>query len=155
METAAELAAAAEREFQTAHVLLMAAAPADFRAADPASGKLRRSEGLDLSLEPTEDILASLASSRREGQTIVGFAAEHGGDAVERARGKLERKRLDAVVVNDISRGDIGFDVEANEVTIVTASGDEPVPFGPKEDVARAILDVVERLRIPTEAGAP
>jgi phosphopantothenoylcysteine decarboxylase/phosphopantothenate--cysteine ligase len=87
VETAAQLAAAAGEEFPATHVLLMAAAPADFRAADPAAGKLQRSGSLELSLEPTEDILASLASDRAEGQTIVGFAAEHGGEAIERARG--------------------------------------------------------------------
>jgi phosphopantothenoylcysteine decarboxylase/phosphopantothenate--cysteine ligase len=82
---------------------------------------------------------------------LVGFAAEHGDGAVDRARGKLERKGLDAVVVNDISRSDIGFDTPENEVTIVTAAGNEAVPFGPKEDVARAIVDAVERLRARVE----
>src|ERR1700761_6814667 len=95
VETAAELADAAAAEFPQAHVLLMAAAPADFRAADPAAGKLKRQDGLDVHLEPTEDILAGLSADRSEGQTIVGFAAEAAAnreEAVERARGKLERK---------------------------------------------------------------
>jgi phosphopantothenoylcysteine decarboxylase/phosphopantothenate--cysteine ligase len=82
---------------------------------------------------------------------LVGFAAEHGEGAIERARGKLTRKGVDAVVVNDISRRDIGFDTDENEVTVVTATGDEPVPFGPKTRVASAILDVVERLRDRSE----
>ena len=79
---------------------------------------------------------------------LVGFAAEHGDGAVERARGKLERKGIDAVVVNDISRRDIGFDTDENEVTIVTAGGEEAVPYGPKAEVARAILNAVERMRV-------
>ena len=80
-------------------------------------------EGLAIELEPTTDILAALGGLRRPGQTLVGFAAEHGDGAVERGRGKLERKHLDAVVVNDIARSDIGFDSDQNEVTIVTAGG--------------------------------
>jgi phosphopantothenoylcysteine decarboxylase/phosphopantothenate--cysteine ligase len=79
---------------------------------------------------------------------LVGFAAEHGDGGVERARGKLERKRLDAMVVNDISRGDIGFDAGDNEVAILTAAGeDRHVPLASKAAVAGAVLDVVETLR--------
>jgi phosphopantothenoylcysteine decarboxylase/phosphopantothenate--cysteine ligase len=80
---------------------------------------------------------------------VVGFAAEHGGDVVARGREKLERKGLDAVVVNDISRTDIGFEVDQNEVTIVDVAGARAVPRGPKGAVAEAILDEVERLRNP------
>ena len=153
VETAALLAAAAEQEFARTHVLLMAAAPADFRAADPAAGKLQRSEGLELSLEPTEDILASLARSRRAGQTIVGFAAEHGGEAVERARGKLERKGADMIVLNDVSNPEIGFESERNAVTLITAGGETEVPIDSKDAIAEAILHEVDRLR--EKAGRP
>ena len=96
----------------------------------------------------------AVAERRRADQLVVGFAAEHGEGAVERARGKLERKRLAAVVMNDISRSDIGFDARENEVTIVTARGDEPVARGPKERVAATVLDAVERLRAPGAAEA-
>ena len=147
VETAAQLAAAAEEEFGRAHLLLMAAAPADFRAAAPAEGKLRRSEGLELSLEPTEDILAALSSRRREGQIVVGFAAEHGGEAAERARGKLERKGADMIVLNDVSDPEIGFESERNAVTLITAAGETEVPIDSKDAVAEAILDGVDRLR--------
>jgi phosphopantothenoylcysteine decarboxylase/phosphopantothenate--cysteine ligase len=147
VETAAQLAAAAEEEFPATHVLLMAAAPADFRAAEPAAGKLQRSGSLELSLEPTDDILASLASNREEGQTIVGFAAEHGGEAAERARGKLERKGADLIVLNDVSDPEIGFESERNAVTLITAGGETEVPIDSKDAVAGKILDEVDRLR--------
>jgi phosphopantothenoylcysteine decarboxylase/phosphopantothenate--cysteine ligase len=146
VETAAELAAAAEREFAATHVLLMAAAPADFRA-QAAAEKLKRQDGLELSLEPTEDILAGLASRRREGQTVVGFAAEHGGEAVERARGKLRRKGADLIVLNDVSDPEIGFESERNAVTLVGAESESEVPIACKDEIAEAILDEVDRLR--------
>jgi phosphopantothenoylcysteine decarboxylase/phosphopantothenate--cysteine ligase len=90
---------------------------------------------------------------RRPGQTLVGFAAEHGGDPAAHGRLKLERKRVDAVVVNDISDPAIGFESDQNEVTIVTAVGATRVPRGPKAAVAAAIVDVVEQLR--SQTGAP
>ena len=104
--TAAELQSACEREFPACDVLLMAAAVADFRPRAPADGKIKKAgrASLELELEPTADVLAGLARHRREDQTLVGFAAEHGERAVELARGKLEQKGLDALVVNDISR---------------------------------------------------
>ncbi len=153
--SAAELEAAARAEFPAADVLLMAAAVADFRPSAPTEAKIVKAgrAGLAIDLEPTTDILAALAGLRRPDQTLVGFAAEHGDGAVERGRGKLERKRLDAVVVNDIARTDIGFDSEQNEVTIVTAAGELPVPRGPKGAVAAAVLDAVERLR--ARSGMP
>jgi phosphopantothenoylcysteine decarboxylase / phosphopantothenate---cysteine ligase len=153
VESAAELEAALRAEFPAADVLVMAAAPADFRPASPAADKIAKAgrEGLVLELEPTTDILAALAGERRADQTLVGFAAEHGEGAVERGRAKLARKGLDAIVVNDISRADIGFDSEDNEVTIVFAAGEQTVRHAPKAEVAAAILDVVQELR--THAG--
>jgi phosphopantothenoylcysteine decarboxylase/phosphopantothenate--cysteine ligase len=153
--TAAELQAACAQEFPACHVLLMAAAVADFTPATPRDGKLKKGERavLELALEPTPDVLAGLAAARHEGQTLVGFAAEHGDGAIENARAKLRAKGLDAVVLNDISRTDIGFDVDANEVTILAARGADAdveqwhVPRASKARVADAILDVVERLR--------
>ena len=149
VETAAQLLEAARAEFADAHVLLMAAAVADFRPGQAVDEKITKSgrDGLALALEPTEDVLAALAAARSPGQTLVGFAAEHGEGAVERGRGKLERKGLDAVVVNDISRAEIGFDAADNEVTIVTAAGERHVPLGSKETIAAAILDAVESMR--------
>jgi phosphopantothenoylcysteine decarboxylase / phosphopantothenate---cysteine ligase len=149
VQTAAELLQAARAAFADAHVLLMAAAVADFRPAEALDEKISKTgrDRLALELEPTDDVLAALAGARGPGQTLVGFAAEHGAGAVERGRAKLERKGLDAVVVNDISRSEIGFDAPDNEVTIVTAEGERHVPLGSKDAVAAAILDAVESLR--------
>jgi phosphopantothenoylcysteine decarboxylase/phosphopantothenate--cysteine ligase len=154
VDAAADLERAAQRAFEYAEVLVMAAAVSDFRPAEPERDKISKSgrDSLSLSLEPTPDVIAGLAERRRPGQVLVGFAAEHGEGAVERAREKLQRKRLDAVVVNDISRSDIGFDRGENEVTIVTATQDRAVSRAPKPKVAAAILDVVEELRA---AGGP
>lgn len=148
VESAADLASAARSTFEEADVLLMAAAVADFRPV-ATSGKIARegSGGLELQLTETEDVVASLARARRSDQTLVGFAAEHGSDAISRARDKLQRKGIDAIVFNDISREDIGFDSARNEVTIVTGEGERPVPEGPKDEVAEAILDEVAALR--------
>lgn len=149
VSTAAELRQACEEEFPTCNVLLMAAAVADFRPSAPAAGKIKKTgrHRLQVELEPTADVIASLAAQRRPGQTLVGFAAEHGERAIECGRSKLEGKDLDAVVVNDISRPDIGFEVDANEVTIITPDGERHVPRASKMQVAGAILDAVERLR--------
>jgi phosphopantothenoylcysteine decarboxylase/phosphopantothenate--cysteine ligase len=150
VETTAQLAAATEEEFPQAHLLLMAAAPADFRATQQAKGKLARTEGLDLSLEPTEDILASLSARRAEGQTIVGFAAEAGADreeAVGRARGKLERKGADLIVFNDVSNPEIGFESERNAVTLIGRDSEREVAVASKDEIAEAILQEVDRLR--------
>ena len=155
--TAAELQAACEQAFPAADVLLMAAAVADFRPAEAHEGKIKKSgrTSLALELEATTDVLAALASTRRAGQTLVGFAAEHGPNAVQLGRRKLVEKGVDAIVVNDISRSDIGFDVDANEVTILTAAGASngdahgaiEIARASKAQVAEAILDAVESLR--------
>jgi phosphopantothenoylcysteine decarboxylase/phosphopantothenate--cysteine ligase len=149
VHTAAEMRAACEQEFAGCDVLLMAAAVADFTPAAPVAGKLKKSqrEHLQIELEPTADILAGLAAQRSDHQTLVGFAAEHGQEAIAYARAKLVEKHLDAIVVNDISRADIGFEVDANEVTILTAGEDRHIPRASKARVAGAILDAVQSLR--------
>jgi phosphopantothenoylcysteine decarboxylase/phosphopantothenate--cysteine ligase len=147
--TAAELQEACQAHFARADVLLMAAAVADYRPATPAETKLKKDarEELVVALERTPDILSGLAAIRRPDQTVVGFAAEHGEGAVAYGRDKLARKGLDAVVVNDIARADIGFEGSENEVTIVTAAGERHVPRAPKVEIARAILEAVAGLR--------
>jgi phosphopantothenoylcysteine decarboxylase/phosphopantothenate--cysteine ligase len=148
--TAAELGAACAERFPAADVLLMAAAVADYRPAAARADKIKKTEAGDtlaIELERTEDVLSGLAAQRRPDQLLVGFAAEAGEGALGYAREKLERKRLDAVVLNDVSRPGIAFDAPDNEVTILTAEGERHVPRASKAEVAGAVLDSVLSLR--------
>ena len=153
--SAAELEQACGAEFPRCDVLLMAAAVADFRPVAPAPDKLKKSGRAELvvAMEPTADVLSGLAERRAAGQLLVGFAAETGPGAVAYGREKLQRKGLDAVVVNDVADASIGFDATQNEVTLVTADGEEHVPRSAKQDVARAILSLVDRMRLATTPG--
>jgi phosphopantothenoylcysteine decarboxylase/phosphopantothenate--cysteine ligase len=149
VETAAELKVACEERFDATDVLLMAAAVADFRPREPAAHKLKKDAGTPhLQLEPTDDVLSALSARRRAGQIVVGFAAEHGDGAIDYAREKLARKRLDAIVVNDISQPGIGFDAPDNEVTILARDGSEHrLRKTRKDQIADGVLDEVEKLR--------
>lgn len=146
--TAAELARVCRESFDACDVLLMAAAVADFRPAAAAARKLKKDQGVPaIELEATEDVLGGLASRRGPDQVLVGFAAEDRDGALGYGRGKLERKGLDAIVVNDISAPEIGFDATDNEVTILAADGRvQRVSRRAKEQVARTVLDEVVRL---------
>jgi phosphopantothenoylcysteine decarboxylase / phosphopantothenate---cysteine ligase len=147
VETADQLAKVLRAEFSAAHVLLMAAAPADFRPTEIAPGKIKRQDALELCLQPTEDILASLAASRAAHQTVVGFAAEHGEEGLARARAKLAAKNADLLVLNDVSNPEIGFESELNEVTLIDKDTEKSIPQAPKERIAEAILERVDWLR--------
>ena len=146
----APTAADVEREVLArgdADVVLMAAAVADYRPARVAAGKRPKDEETwELELEPTADVLAVLGERRTNGQVLVGFAAEASENGLARAREKLQRKRVNLIVFNDVSRADVGFDAIDNEVVIVSAGGERHVPKAPKEQIAAAILDEVERL---------
>jgi phosphopantothenoylcysteine decarboxylase/phosphopantothenate--cysteine ligase len=146
VETGEQLASAARTEFPNSQVLLMAAAPADFKASEPAEGKLTRDASLDLHLEPTEDILASLTATRTKQQTIVAFAAE-AGENIERAKQKLASKKADLIVLNDISNPSIGFESQENAVTLIDAVAETSVPQASKDQIADAILERVDQLR--------
>jgi phosphopantothenoylcysteine decarboxylase/phosphopantothenate--cysteine ligase len=146
VRTAADLADACAARFDTCDVLFMAAAVADYRPQDAHAGKLKKDKTggeLNLRLIRTTDVLSTLSDRRRPGQTLVGFAAEHGEGALDYGREKLERKKLDAVIVNDVSGTGVGFDAAENEVWIVTADGERHVPKASKERIAAAILDAV------------
>jgi phosphopantothenoylcysteine decarboxylase/phosphopantothenate--cysteine ligase len=139
-----------EREAQSradADVIVMAAAVADYRPAAPSDTK-RAKDGASwrIELEPTTDVLAAIGSRRRDGQVLVGFAADEAEAGLERAREKRRAKNADLFVFNDVSRSDIGFDVEENEVVVISANGDRAIAKAPKAVVAAAILDEVERL---------
>ena len=148
VQTAAELLDACEARFDAADVLLMAAAVADFRPRAAAAAKLKKDAGPPrLELEPTTDVLGTLSARRRAGQVLVGFAAETGEGAISFARAKLTRKRLDAIVVNDVAVDGIGFDSADNEVTIVTADGTEQkLERAGKDLIAEGVLVGIDQL---------
>jgi phosphopantothenoylcysteine decarboxylase/phosphopantothenate--cysteine ligase len=130
-----------------ADIVIMAAAVADYGPADALDGKRPKdTEGWSLELEPTTDVLRTLGERRENGQVLVGFAAEAGGDGLTRAAEKLERKHLDLLVYNDVSREGVGFDSDENEVVILSPEGRREVPRAPKAQVAALVLDEVERV---------
>ena len=130
-----------------ADVILMAAAVADYRPNERRADKRTKdSKPWELTLEPTEDILARLGASRSNGQVLVGFAADQGESGLARAREKLSRKGVDLVVFNDVSRNDIGFDAADNEVVIVDRGGERLLGKAPKDRIAAAIVERAEEL---------
>lgn len=147
VETTADMQQAVAAALPGADVLVMAAAPADFRAAAPADEKIKRAAGARaLALEPTPDILASTRAQRRPGAVVVGFALET-TDPEDNARRKLAAKELDLVVLNDATEAGAGFGVETNRVTLFGRDGGrEALPLMPKRDVADALLDRIETL---------
>ena len=144
--TAADL----EREARAradADVIVMTAAVADYAPAAALPGKRPKDdETWTIELEPTADVLAGLGATRRPGQVLVGFAADGAGEGLERARTKRVAKHADLIVYNDVSRPDIGFDTEENEVVVVSEDGERSLPKAPKREIAAAVLDEVERL---------
>jgi phosphopantothenoylcysteine decarboxylase/phosphopantothenate--cysteine ligase len=152
VRSAEEMHRAVLAQAGAADMCLMAAAVADYTPRARAGGKIEKSDApMALDLVRTRDILADLGSAPAgRPRVLIGFAAES-GDPVARAREKLSRKGADMIVANDISRADAGFDADTNAVTLVTASGDEPVALASKADVARVILDRAETLlaRVP------
>jgi phosphopantothenoylcysteine decarboxylase / phosphopantothenate---cysteine ligase len=144
--TAAEMASAMKAAARTAHVVVMAAAVADFRPRRVASEKLKRAAGpLALELEPNPDVLAGLTAARRAGQRFVGFALET-SRGLARARAKLRAKRLDLIVLNSPREG-LGGDT--NRVTLVDARGAERLPTLSKREVAERVWDRVTRRASP------
>ena len=156
VRSAADLHAAVMRVAGDTDVVIMAAAVADYAPSSVAAGKIAKGDGpMTLILERTEDVLADLGRlpSRAEGRgpVLVGFAAET-SNLLAKASAKRERKGADLIVANDVSRDDIGFDVDANAVTIISASGTVEVPRQSKARVAAAILDQVSPLLRPAPA---
>jgi phosphopantothenoylcysteine decarboxylase/phosphopantothenate--cysteine ligase len=144
--TAADLAREALARAD-ADLVLMAAAVADYR---PAAARIDKrpkdDEPWHVELEPTQDVLGELGSRRRDGQVLVGFAADGGERGLERAREKLVAKNVNFIVFNDVSRDDIGFDAPENEVTLVSGSGEREIGKASKGAIAAAVLDEAGRL---------
>jgi phosphopantothenoylcysteine decarboxylase / phosphopantothenate---cysteine ligase len=130
-----------------ADIVLMAAAVADYRPESTREGKRPRdSERWQIALEATEDVLQRLAAERSDGQVLVGFAADTGGEGLTRAREKLARKAVDLIVYNDVSVPGVGFEAPENEVVLVSAAGERAVAKASKSRIAAIILDEVARL---------
>jgi phosphopantothenoylcysteine decarboxylase/phosphopantothenate--cysteine ligase len=145
--TAADLEREALARAGEADVVVMAAAVADYRPAGAIAAKRPKDAATwTLELAPTTDVLSALGERRRDGQVLVGFAAETGPSGLERAREKLARKGADLFAFNDVSRPDIGFDAADNEVMLLTGSGERTIAKAPKDEIAVAILDEVEGL---------
>jgi phosphopantothenoylcysteine decarboxylase / phosphopantothenate---cysteine ligase len=158
VRSAAEMHEAVMRVAAGMDLVIMSAAVADYTPATRAHGKLAKQDApLTLTLERTRDILADLGAMRATTgaamPVLVGFAAET-EDVVRKARDKRTRKRVDAIVANDVSQSDRGFEVDTNAVTIVTADGEEAVALQSKDGVAAAILDRAEQL-LRRAAAAP
>jgi phosphopantothenoylcysteine decarboxylase/phosphopantothenate--cysteine ligase len=130
-----------------ADLVLMAAAVADYRPADVSGDKRPKDDDAwEVTLEPTTDVLRTLGEHRTNGQVLIGFAADHGERGLARAREKLDRKRVDLVVYNDVSREDIGFDAEDNEVVLIWMGGERRIDKASKDRIAAAIVDTAEEL---------
>ncbi len=146
--TTDEMRAAVLGRMDQATIVIKAAAVADYRPRNKAEQKIKRTGPVTIELEPTEDILAEAVARRHPGQLIIGFAAET-QDAVAHARGKLQRKGADAIVLNDVSREGIGFDSDHNAVTFLTPTTALEFPEMSKRDIADRILQEILGLRRP------
>ena len=146
VETTAQMREALLARFSHASITIMTAAVSDFTPASPSAQKIKRDGLLHLDLQPTADILAELGATRAPGQLLIGFAAET-ENLAENARRKLERKHLDAIVLNDVSLPGIGFSSERNAGHIITAADSVAVPEMSKLEMAGRILDEVIKLR--------
>ena len=144
VESAAEMAAAMREAAPLADAVIMTAAVADYRPINPLPNKMKKMPGnLTLELERTEDILQTLGSEKRPGQLLIGFAAET-DDLKANAVGKLNRKNLDWIVANDVSRTDRGFGADTNAVTLFSRDGRQvELPLAGKDEIARQILELV------------
>lgn len=146
--TTAQMREAVVSRAAEATIIIKAAAVADYRPVTPSEQKLKRTGPLTIELEPTEDILAEIVTRRRNGQLIIGFAAET-ENAVVHGRDKLLRKGADAIVLNDVSREGIGFDSDRNAVTFLTRDTALDLPEMTKRDLAGRILEEILTLRRP------
>ena len=149
VETAQQMRTAVLDRWEQASMIIMAAAVSDYHAKNVANEKIKRKGAMELQLEPNADILADLGSLRhasgKRTPLLIGFAAET-ENLLDNARAKLAAKRVDAIVVNDVSRSDIGFNSDRNEVTIVTANDTIAVPQADKLEIAQKILQAALRL---------
>ncbi|HEY4424680.1 MAG TPA: bifunctional phosphopantothenoylcysteine decarboxylase/phosphopantothenate--cysteine ligase CoaBC [Pyrinomonadaceae bacterium] len=145
--SADEMLKAVASEAGKASVFIGAAAIADYRPAHRAEQKIKKSnESITLTLERTPDVLSQVAASRAKGMLVVGFAAET-ENVLDNAKEKLRSKKLDAIVANDVSREDSGFDTATNKIAIITNSDSVELPVMTKSEAADRILDAIVKIR--------
>ena len=156
VETAQQMRTAVLDRWEQASFVIMAAAVGDYHVASAAKEKIKRDGAMALQLEPNPDILADLGSLRhasgKSSPMLIGFAAET-ENGLENARAKLTKKRVDAIVLNDVSRSDIGFNSDRNEVTILTPDETIRIPEASKLEIAQKILEFALRLGTKREAA--
>ncbi|GHU75934.1 phosphopantothenoylcysteine decarboxylase [Clostridia bacterium] len=147
VETTMQLFQAMMQRMSSADVVIQAAAPCDYRAAEPSAHKIKKRDGRPMTLELQEnpDVAAAVGARRKPGQVLVVFAAET-DNVIENGREKLARKNADLLVANDVTRQGAGFDVETNIVTFLTKDTAESLPMMSKHDVADLLLDRVVKL---------
>jgi phosphopantothenoylcysteine decarboxylase/phosphopantothenate--cysteine ligase len=158
VETAQQMRTAVLDRWESASIIIMAAAVGDYQVKNVATEKIKRGGAMELQLEPNADILADLGSLRQatgnSKPMLIGFAAET-ENLLANARSKLVTKRVDAIVLNDVSRADIGFNAERNQVSIVTANDTLSLPEASKFDVAKRIIDALIQIRRQTVVPLP
>jgi len=148
VRTAREMCDRVMDAFPETDVVIKAAAVADFRPAQMKKTKIKKDDMTPvIRLVKNPDILQKLGRSKRKGQILIGFAAET-NDVLENGRAKLEKKNLDMLVLNDVSKPGAGFDYDTNIVRFLHRSGEEEqTELMPKDKVADLILDRVLKLR--------
>jgi phosphopantothenoylcysteine decarboxylase/phosphopantothenate--cysteine ligase len=158
VETAQQMRTAVLDRWESASIIIMAAAVGDYQVKNVATEKIKRGGAMELQLEPNADILADLGSLRqatgKSKPMLIGFAAET-ENLLANARSKLVTKRVDAIVLNDVSRADIGFNAERNQVSIVTTNDTLALPEASKFDVAKRIIDALIQIRRQTVVALP
>lgn len=150
--SAEEMSEAVARESTNASVFIGTAAIADYRPAQRADQKIKKTnDSITLTLERTPDVLSQVATARTNGMLVIGFAAET-ENVIENAKEKMRAKKLDAIVANDVSRQDSGFDSSTNVITILTANETLELPVLSKREAADRILDAIVQLRCPKKS---
>lgn len=145
--TAAEMLSAIQDTLPETEILIKAAAVADYRPANVAEDKMKKKDGeMSIPLARTSDILGWVAENRHPGLFVCGFSMET-QDMLENSQAKLERKKLDMIVANNLKVAGAGFGVDTNVVTVITADGAEELPLMGKDEVAHRLLDVIQKRR--------
>jgi len=151
VSTAAEMQEAVMKQLPRASVVIMAAAVSDYRVRQQSQQKLKKQDGFALELVRNEDILRQVVQKRNAETVVIGFAAET-ERVLEEGRRKLQEKGVDAIVVNDVSQPDSGFEVDINAGIFITHDKEISLPSSSKREMAERILDQIVSLRLSIKA---